>query len=103
MKRVLLAVAILMGSASVVVPTLTITASAQTCDPNSPCLYSGTAKVGGGSSTVTIVVKMDKRGNPVAEVNGKGTYYVFLSQTDEEMSYGNYYINIDGDKYYFTM
>ena len=102
MKRVLLAVAILMGSASVVVPTLTITASAQTCDPNSPCLYSGKAETSTGS-TVTIVVKMDKRGNPVAEVDGKGTYYVFLSQTDFEKRYGNYYINIDGKKYYFTM
>ena len=102
MKRILLAVAILMGSASVVVPTLTITASAQTCDPDSPCLYTGKAKWPGNGS-VDIVVKMDKHGNPVAEVKGKGTYYVFLSQTDEEMSCGNYYINIDGSKYYFTM
>lgn len=91
-----------MSSATAVVPALSFTAAAQTCDPSSPCLYTGSAKTVGGSS-VSISVKMDVHGNYVAEVNGKGTFYVLVSQTDEEKSRGSYYINVGGNKYYFSM
>lgn len=102
MKKVLLAAAILMGTASAVVPTLSVTASAQTCDPSSPCLYTGSARTSGGA-TINIVVKLDSNKNFVAEVAGKGTFYVLASQTDEDKAHGSHYVNVNGNKYYFSM
>lgn len=102
MKKVLLAAVILMGGASAVVPALTVTASAQTCDPSSPCLYTGPAK-NPTLGTIRIVVKYDKNGQPVAEVANEGTFYVFKSETDEDKSHGTHYVNVNGSKYYFSM
>ena len=102
MKKVLLAAAILMGGASAVVPALTVTASAQTCDPNSPCLYTGDAE-NPTKSRIKIVVKYDKNGQPVAEVANQGTFYVFKSETDEDKANGSHYVNVNGSKYYFSM
>ncbi|MBD5210561.1 MAG: hypothetical protein HDS77_04740 [Bacteroidales bacterium] len=102
MKKVLLAAAILMGGVSAVVPALTVTASAQTCDPNSPCLYTGSA-ICPGVGSKQIVVKFDKNGQPVAEVGNQGTFYVFKSETDEDKANGSHYVNVNGSKYYFSM
>lgn len=102
MKKVLLVVAFLMGGTAII-PSMSFPTVAQTCDPNSPCLYTGTAVNSNSTSSVSITVKMDRNGNYIAEVANKGTFYVFESRTDDDKSHGAYYINIDGRKYYFNM
>ena len=84
-----------------VVSTTTSVLVAQTCAPDSPCLYTGTAKSGGAA--IRITVKVDKNGNWVAEVPNCGTYYVFESRSAADQKYGNYYVSVGGRKYYFNM
>lgn len=90
-----------MGGSSII-PTFQFSIAAQTCDPSSPCLYTGEAKTVGGVA-INIVVKFDSNNNYVADVEGKGTYYVIVSQTEEDKSHGGYYVNVKGLKYYFSM
>lgn len=101
MKKILLAFAILMGGTSIM-PSFSIPAVAQVCDPSSPCLYTGEAKAANGF-TCTITVKFDKSGNPVAEVSGKGTYYVMKSETEADKALGTHYVNVAGRKFYFNI
>lgn len=101
MKKLLLAVALLTGAAGIV-PSFAPEAIAQTCDPQSPCLYTGNAtSTGGGVRKIT--VKMDANRQFVASVEGEGTFYVLESTTDADKSNGAYYVNINGIKYYFNM
>lgn len=84
-----------------VVSTTTSVVSAQTCDINSPCLYTGGAKSeSGGKKTIT--VKISTNGRFVAECS-HGVFYVFESTSEEDKKEGSHYVNIDGDKYYFDM
>lgn len=75
MKKLVLILALAIGVP--VVSTTTSVLVAQTCDPDSPCLFNGIAEPASGPFAVSIAVKLDKNGNLVAEVGGKGTYYVF--------------------------
>ena len=101
MKKLVLILALAIGVP--VVSTTTSVLVAQTCDPDSPCLYTGSAYSSSGKNSVVITVKMDKNGNWVAEVVHKGTYYVFESRSAADQEYGNYYVSVDGTKYYFNM
>lgn len=103
MKKLVLILALAIGVP--VVSTTTSVLIAQTCDPDSPCLYSGRACPADRISwdDLTITVKLDKNGNWVAEVKNKGTYYVFESRSAADQKYGNYYVSVDGRKYYFNM
>lgn len=101
MKKLLLAMALLTGAAGIV-PSFAPEAMAQTCDPQSPCLYTGNAtSTGGGTKEIT--VKFDANREPVAEVAGHGTFYVMRSETEADKAYGSHYVNIKGTKYYFNM
>lgn len=101
MKKLFIVAVILMGGVSTI-PVLSFTATAQTCDPSSPCVYTGQARSARGV-TYKIVVKIDSNHNYVAEVAGKGTYYVCDSKSDDDKAYGNYYVNVEGEKCYFSM
>jgi len=101
MKKVMLTAALLMGGAAIM-PSFAPDAMAQTCDPKSPCLYTGKAKSAGGA-TKTITVKMDANREFVAEVDGCGTFYVMESTSETDKAHGAYYVNVDGTKYYFNM
>lgn len=101
MKKIILISALLLGGATV---STTVYAKPipQVCDPNSPCIYTGRAtNKNGGSCTIT--VQYDKKGNAVANVTNKGTYYVMKSETDEDKKHGTHYINLNGSKYYFNL
>lgn len=100
MKKLVLILALAIGVP--VVSTTTSVLVAQTCAPDSPCLYTGNATSSNGW-TKTITVKMDTNGNWVAEVSGHGTYYVFQSNSAADQEHGNYYVSVKGTKYYFNM
>ncbi len=100
MKKLVLILALAIGVP--VVSTTTSVLVAQTCAPDSPCLYTGNAESPKGGA-VGITVKMDKNGNWVAKVSGYGTYYVFQSNSAEDQKHGNYYVSVNGNKYYFNM
>lgn len=100
MKKLVLILALAIGVP--VVSTTTSVLVAQTCAPDSPCLYTGSA-FDEWNNSISIAVKMDKNGNWVAEVKNKGTYYVFESRSAADQKYGNYYVSVEGRKYYFNM
>lgn len=100
MKKLVLILALAIG-VPVVSTTTSVVSAAQTCDINSPCLYTGTAK--SGEAAIRITVKVDKNGNWVAEVVNRGTYYVFESRSAADQEHGNYYVSVDGKKWYFNM
>lgn len=101
MKKLILISALLLGGATV---STTVYAKPipQVCDPNSPCIYTGTATALNQNSCY-ITVQYDKKGNLVANVKNNGTYYVMKSETDEDKKHGTYYINYNGLKYYFNL
>lgn len=101
MKKLLLAAVLITGAAGIA-PSFAPEAMAQTCDPQSPCLYTGKA-TSSSSGTKEITVKMDANRQFVATVSGHGTFYVLESTTETDKSHGAYYVNIDGTKYYFNM
>ena len=104
MKKLFLIFALMIGGTSINTLQVYATPSIQTCDPNSPCLYTGNAKsVTGSRETIKITVKIGTDKNYIATCSDGNTFYVFQSVTDADKSYGSYYINRNGHKYYFNM
>lgn len=100
MKKLVLILALAIGVP--VVSTTTSVVSAQTCDINSPCLYSGQAQsdCGKGSSSLSITVKFAENSDRFVAETRYGTFYVFINSDCDDY---DYYINVSGTKYYFNM
>ncbi len=99
MKKIVLALTLLIGGATATPIFIHADEAAQVCDMNRPCAYTGEAIAGG--YTINIQVYYSKTDdNFVAVIDGdtKKVAYVFYDQNE-----GKWYVNYKSKKYYFSM